>query len=67
MFLDNFKLTLDTLAQKNPFLIVALEDFNDKLNNWYNKDITSNEGRKIEAAISQNSLHQEINETKHTL
>ena len=27
-FLDNFELTLDTLAQKNPFLMVALGDFN---------------------------------------
>ena len=27
-FLDNFELTLDTLAQKNTFLMVALGDFN---------------------------------------
>ena len=43
-FLDNFQLTLDTLAQKNLFLMVALRDF--KSSNWYNKDITSNEGKK---------------------
>ena len=34
-FLDNFELTLDTLAQKNPFLMVALGDFNAKSSNWY--------------------------------
>ena len=28
LFLDNFELTLDTLAQKNTFLMVALGDFN---------------------------------------
>ena len=66
-FLDNFELTLDTLAQKNPFLMVALVDFNVKSSNWYNKDITSNEGRKIETVTSQNGLHQEINETTHIL
>ena len=34
-FLDNFELTLDILAQKNPFLMVALGDFNAKSSNWY--------------------------------
>ena len=66
-FLDNFELTLDTLAQKNPFLMVALGDFNAKSSNWYNKDITSNEGRNIEAVTSQNDLNQEINEPTHVL
>ena len=36
-----------------------------KSSNWYNKDITSNEGRKIEAVTSQNVLYQEINEPTH--
>ena len=31
------------------------------------KDITNNEGRKIEAVTSQNGLHQEINEPTHIL
>ena len=51
-FLDNFKLTLDTLAQKNPFLMVTLGDFNATSSNRYNKDITSDESRKIEAVTS---------------
>ena len=66
-FLDNFELTLDTLAQKNSFLMVALGDFNDKSSNWYDKDITSEERRKIEAVTSQNGLDQEINEPTHIL
>ena len=53
MFLDNFELTLDTLVQKNHFLMVALGDFNAKSSNYYNKDITSNESRKIEAVTSE--------------
>ena len=47
--------------------MVALGDFNAKSSNWYNKDITSDEGRKIDALTSQNGLHQEINEPTHTL
>ena len=66
-FLDNFELTLGTLAQNNPFLVVALGEFNPKSSNWYNKNITSDEGRKIERVTSQNGLHQEINEPTHIL
>ena len=51
-FLDHFELTLDTLPQKNPFLMVALGDFNVKSSNLYNKDIASKKGKKIEAATS---------------
>ena len=47
--------------------MVALGDLNIKSSNWYNKDITSNEDRKIEAVTSQNGLHQEINEPTHIL
>ena len=32
-FQENFELTLHTLAQKNPFLIVTLGDFNAKSSN----------------------------------
>ena len=64
-FLDSFELTLDTLAQKNLFSIVSPGDF--KSSNWYNKDITSNEGRKIEGVTSQNGLHQEFDEPTHIL
>ena len=38
-FADNFELTLDTILNKNPFLIVALGDFSAKTTNWYNNDI----------------------------
>ena len=41
-------MNFDTTAQNNLFLMVALEDFNAKSSNWYNRGITSNEGQKIE-------------------
>ena len=37
-FADNFELTLDSVIKKNPFLIVALDDFNAKTTNWYKND-----------------------------
>ena len=33
-FTDNVELTLDTLTNKNPFLIVVIGDFNAKTTNW---------------------------------
>ena len=47
--------------------MVALGDFNAKSSNWYNKDVTSDEGRTIETLTSQNGLHQEINEPTYVL
>ena len=46
-FLDNFELTLDALAQKNPFLMVALGDFNAKSSNWYIKILLVMKGEKL--------------------
>ena len=36
IFPDNFELTLDSILQKNLFLLVALGNFNAKLSQWYN-------------------------------
>ena len=47
--------------------MIALGDFNAKSSNWYNKDITSDEGRKTETVTSQNGLQQEINTPTHIL
>ena len=33
-FADNFEMTLEFLAQKNPFLLTAIGDFNAKSSNW---------------------------------
>ena len=55
-FADNFELTLDTIVNKNPFLIVALGDFNAKTTNWYKNDINFYEGLKVDTITSQFGL-----------
>ena len=52
--IHNFELTLDTIINKNTFLIVALGDFSAKAANWYKNDINSYEGLKIDT-ITANS------------
>ena len=64
-FADKLELTLDTLTNKNPFLIVAIGDFNAKITNRYNNDTTSYKGLEIDAIISQFGLHQLISEPTH--
>ena len=51
-FSDNFEMTLDILAQKNPFLMTTIGDFNAKSKNWYSHDKTSFEGKTIESTTS---------------
>ena len=58
---------LELLAQKNPFLLTAIGDFNVKYSNLYKKDKTSFEGNAIENVTSQPGLHQIINEPAHIL
>ena len=54
-FANNFELALDSIINKNPFLIVALDD-------WYKNDINSCEGLTTDAITSQFGLQQIINE-----
>ena len=42
-FTENFELNLENLLQRNPFLGVAIKDFNAKSNNWFYQ---GNAGRK---------------------
>ena len=64
-FCNNFELTLDAVSATNPFLIVAIGDFNAKSSNSYTGDTTTFEGSKIEAITSQFGLKQIINEPAH--
>ena len=66
-FSDNFEMTLDLVSKKNPFLFVALGDFNAKLSQWHDKDSSTSEGISIENITSQSGLHQIINEPTHIL
>ena len=61
-FCNNLELTLDAVSATNPFLIVAIGDFNTKSSNWYTGDTTTFEGSKI---TSQFGLQQIINEPTH--
>ena len=66
-FTENFELNLDTIANKNPYLIVILGDFNAKSSNWYKHDKTIYECSKTEAITSQFGLKQLIQEPTHIL
>ena len=65
-FSYNFKMTLDLVSKKNPFLFVVLGDFNAKLRQWYDKDSSPSEEISIENNTSQFRLHQIINEPIHS-
>ena len=64
-FIDNLELTLETLFQNNPFLIVLIGDLNAKSKNWYFLDKTSHEGIEIENVTVQFGLQQIIKEPTH--
>ena len=53
--------------QRNPFLVVAIGDFNAKSSNWFCHDKTNFEGDAIENLTSQFGLHQVIKEPTHIL
>ena len=66
-FADNLELTLDEVANHNPFLIVVLGDFNAKSENRYKHDKTSYEGTKIDVLTTQFGLQKIIEEPIHVL
>ena len=52
VFIDNLGIDLETIAQKNPFLIVIIGDFNAKLKNCCGQDSTNFEDVTIENLTS---------------
>ena len=66
-FIDNFELNLETLSRKNPFLLVAIGDFNAKSKVWYCNGNTTSQGKALENVKSQFGLHQFIKEPTHIL
>ena len=52
-FSDNLELNSGTLSQKNPFLVVAIGDFNAKSKSWYINDSTTSQGNVLENITSQ--------------
>ena len=66
-FTENLELNLESLVQRNLFLVVAIGDFNAKLSNWFCNDKTNFEGDAIENLTSQFGLHLVIKEPTHIL
>ena len=64
-FTENLELNLENLVQRNPFLVVAIRNFNAKSSNWFCQDKTSFEGDAIENLTSQFGMHRLIKE-QHT-
>ena len=56
---------MESITQENPFLTVAIGDFNARSLNWWTDDKTTQEGLKIENLLSQFSLSQVISEPTH--
>ena len=64
---ENFEMSLEKIAQRNPFLVVVVRDFNAKSSNWFCHDKTNFEGAAVGNLTSQFGLHQVIKEPTHIL
>ena len=58
LFSQNFELTFENLSENNPYLLVAIRDFDAKLRHWYSQDSNTFEGISIENIAFQFGLHQ---------
>ena len=61
----NLELNLELIANKGPYLMAVLGDFNPRMQGWCQNDITTFEGSKIDIATSQFGLSQIIEEPTH--
>ena len=52
-FLDNLKLNLDAMTGNNPFLVVAIGDFNARSSSWCINDKSNYEGIKIDCLATE--------------
>ena len=66
-FTGNLEMNLETLAPRNPFLMVVIGDFNAKSKHWCSQDSTNFEGITIENVTSQFGLSQIITEATNIL
>ena len=63
--IDNLKMNLETLAQRNPFLMVVVGDFNAKSKHWCSQDSANFQSITIKNVMSQFGLSQIITEATH--
>ena len=66
-FLENLELSIDHVADKNPYMMVVLGDFNGKLNSWYANDNKDIQGSKTDILTASFGFNQLINELTHIL
>ena len=64
-FADNLELNIDLTALRNPYLIVALGDFNSQTKGWYLLGKTTYEGTRIDHITSQFGLEKLTHEPTH--
>ena len=67
IFIGKLELTFNKVFDNNPFLVVALEDFNAKSDLWSKNNDATHEGSKIANRTSQSALKQAINQPTHLL
>ena len=66
-FIDNLQINLETLAQRNRFLMVVIGDFYAKPKHWCSQCSTNFEGITIENVTSQSGLSQITKEGTHII
>ena len=66
-FADNLEVNLDSVALRNPYLIVVLNDFNAQTKEWYPQRKTTYEGNRIDGIKTQFGLEQLIHELTHII
>ena len=64
-FADNLELNVDSIALRNPYLIVVLGDFNAQTKGWYSLGKTTYADTRIDGIASQFGLEQLIHEPTH--
>ena len=66
-FLLNFEKMLQEISAFKPDFSIILRDFNARSKSWWNSDINTNEGTKIDAVTSSYGLQQLISQPTHLL
>ena len=66
-FLSNFEKMLQEISAFKPDFSIILRDFNARSKSWWNSDINTNEGTKIDAVTSSYGLQQLISQPTHLL
>ena len=66
-FADILELNLDSVVQRNLYLIVVHGDFNAQTKGWYPLGKTTYEGTRIDGIMSQFTMEQLIHERTHII